>query len=153
MFVWTISFEPQNILSPNLVCLCSISQNVMQKHWFTLFNVRVTVRAYGVVPKGLLTFLGSLYKEGTKTTSGTLVYRFGRQTTRKNISSFQKHCVINLECRILSQEHDTIGKQTQNKKNPWRHWLSRKQLQTFLLWLREFNELRKSFPRSKLRIA
>ena len=31
--------------------------------------------AYGVVPKGLLTFLCSLYKEVAKTTSGTLVYR------------------------------------------------------------------------------
>ena len=37
---------------------------------------------YGVVPKGLLTFLGSLYKEVAKTTSGTLVYRFERQTAR-----------------------------------------------------------------------
>ena len=27
-----------------------------------------------MVPEGLLTFLGSLYKEGAKTTSGTLVY-------------------------------------------------------------------------------
>ena len=44
----------------------------------------------GVVPKGLLTFLGSLYKEST--TSGTWIYRFERQTSRKNISSFQKHC-------------------------------------------------------------
>ena len=35
---------------------------------------------YGVVPKGLLTFLGSLYKEGAKTTPGALVYRFERQT-------------------------------------------------------------------------
>ena len=38
---------------------------------------------YGVVPKGLSTFLGSLYKEVAKTTSGTLVYRFERQTARK----------------------------------------------------------------------
>ena len=38
---------------------------------------------YGVVPKGLLTFLGSLYKEVAKTTSGTLVYRFERHTARK----------------------------------------------------------------------
>ena len=59
---------------------------------------------YGVVPKGLLTFLGSLYKEVTKTTSGTLVYRFERQTARKKKNSFQKHCVLNLKCRILSQE-------------------------------------------------
>ena len=40
---------------------------------------------YGVVPKGLLTFLGSLYREIAKTTSGTLVYRFERQTARKKI--------------------------------------------------------------------
>ena len=40
--------EPQNILLPNLVWLCIIiiSQNVMQKNWFTVFNVKVTVRAY-----------------------------------------------------------------------------------------------------------
>ena len=36
-----------------------------------------------MVPKGLLTFLGSLYKEVAKTTSRTLVYRFERQTARK----------------------------------------------------------------------
>ena len=55
--------------------------------------------------KGLLTFLGSLYKEVAKTTRVTLVYRFESQTARKkSISSFQKHCVLNLECRILSQE-------------------------------------------------
>ena len=58
---------------------------------------------YGVVPKGLITFLGSLYKEVAKTTSGTLVCRFERQTARKN-SSFEKHCVLDLECMILSQE-------------------------------------------------
>ena len=45
-----------------------------------LFMVMVT---YGVVPKGLLTFIDSLYKEVTKTTSGTLVYPFKRQITRK----------------------------------------------------------------------
>ena len=60
-----------------------------------------------MVPKELLTFLGSLYKEVAKTTSGTLVYRFERQAkssqARKN-SSFEKHCVLDLDCRILSQE-------------------------------------------------
>ena len=40
---------------------------------------------YGVVPKGLLSFLGSLYKEVAKTTFGTLVYRFERQTARKKL--------------------------------------------------------------------
>ena len=62
------------------------------------------LRFYGVVPKGLLTFLGTLYREVAKTTSGTLVYCFERQTARKNISSFEKHCVLDLGCRILSQE-------------------------------------------------
>ena len=47
---------------------------------------------YTVVPKGLLTFLGSLYKEVLKTTLATLVYCFQRQTARKKISSFQKQC-------------------------------------------------------------
>ena len=48
MFVQTISSEPNNILLPNLVCLCSIimNQSVMQKTWFTVFSVKVTVRAY-----------------------------------------------------------------------------------------------------------
>ena len=59
---------------------------------------------YGVVPKGLLFFLGSLYKEVAKTTSGTLVYRFERQTARRKISSFEKHYVLKFECRTLSQE-------------------------------------------------
>ena len=31
---------------------------------------------YGVIPKWLLTFLGSLYKEVSKTTCGTFMYRF-----------------------------------------------------------------------------
>ena len=57
---------------------------------------------YGVVPKGLLTFFGSLYKKVAKSTSGTLVYRFERQTARKKKSSPEKHC--DLECRILYQE-------------------------------------------------
>ena len=59
---------------------------------------------YGAVSKGSLTFLGSLYKEVAKTTAGTLVYSFERQTTRKKNPSFEKHCVLDLKCRILSQE-------------------------------------------------
>ena len=38
---------------------------------------------FGVVPKGLLTFLGSLYEEVAKTTPRTLAYCFERQTARK----------------------------------------------------------------------
>ena len=45
--------------------------------------VQYLLCVYGVVPKGLLTFLGSLYKEIAKTTSGILVYRFERQNARK----------------------------------------------------------------------
>ena len=59
---------------------------------------------YRVVPKGLLASLDSLYKEIPKTTSGTLVYLFERQTARELFSSFEKHCVLDLECRIVSQE-------------------------------------------------
>ena len=47
MFVGMIFSESQNILLPNLVWWCSIiSQSVMQKNWFTIFNVKVTARAY-----------------------------------------------------------------------------------------------------------
>ena len=66
-------------------------------------TVRESMAIYGVVPEGLLTFLDSLYKEVAKATSGTLVYRFERHTARK-ISSFEKHYVLDLECRILSLE-------------------------------------------------
>ena len=48
MFVWMISSESQNILSPNLVWWCSImSQSVMQERTkkFAVFKVKVTARA------------------------------------------------------------------------------------------------------------
>ena len=45
--------------------------------------VPARIHTYVMVPKGLLTFLDSLYKQVAKTTSGTLVYRFERQTARK----------------------------------------------------------------------
>ena len=54
------------------------SRLIRQKFFAVLFY-------YGVVPKRLLAFLGSLYKEVPKTTSGTLVYRFERQTARKKL--------------------------------------------------------------------
>ena len=54
--------------------------------------------------KRVVNFLGSLYKEVAKTAFGTVVYHFQRQIARKNIPSFEKHCVLDLECRILSQE-------------------------------------------------
>ena len=47
MFAWMISSELQNILLPNFRWWCSImSQSVCEKNWFTVFNVKVTVRAY-----------------------------------------------------------------------------------------------------------
>ena len=58
---------------------------------------------YGVVPKGLLAFLGSLYKEVAKTASGTWCIA-SRDKPPEKKSSFEKHCVLDLECRILSQE-------------------------------------------------
>ena len=58
MFARTISSEPQDILSPNLVWLCSmISQSVIQKNWFTMFNVKVTARAYIIKTWLFLLFL------------------------------------------------------------------------------------------------
>ena len=107
-----------------------------------------------MVPKGLLTFLGSLYKEGAKTTSGILVYRFERQTARKKKkkkSSLQKHCVPNLECRILSHEYDTIGEPKKKKI----HGVTgcRENNRKLFLRLPKLNELRKSLPGAKLRIA
>ena len=78
--------------------LRSANQHMQTRH--TILSTAV----YGVVPKGLLTLLCSLYKEVAKTTSGTLMYPFEKQTARKNFSSFEKHCVLDLECRILSQE-------------------------------------------------
>ena len=58
---------------------------------------------YGVVPKGLSIFLGSLYKEVAKTTSGTSLYRFERQTARKMFLPSQ-NTVLDLECRIFISE-------------------------------------------------
>ena len=43
--VQRISSEPQNILLPILIWLCSIiNQSVMQKNWFTVFNVKATAK-------------------------------------------------------------------------------------------------------------
>ena len=44
--------------------------------------------SYGVVPKGLLTFLGSFYTEVAKTYSETLVYCFERQIAKIYIYFF-----------------------------------------------------------------
>ena len=55
--------------------------------------------------KGLLTFLGSLYKEVTKTTSGTLcIASTDKPPGKKKILPSKKNCVLDLECKILSQE-------------------------------------------------
>ena len=59
---------------------------------------------YGVVQNGLLTFLGSLYKEVAKLLPEFWCIASRDKPPEKNISSFKKHCVLDLECRILSQE-------------------------------------------------
>ena len=59
---------------------------------------------YGVVPKGLLTFLGSLYKEVAKLLPELWCIASRDKPQEKMFSSFEKHCVLDLECRILSQE-------------------------------------------------
>ena len=55
---------------------------------------------YGVVPKGFLTFLASLYKEVAKTTWCIV----SRDKQPEKILPFEKHCVLDFECRILSRE-------------------------------------------------
>ena len=80
-----------------------MQQTPSKQEQFKTFTYTYLHGFYGVVPKGLLTFLGSLYTEVAKITPGTLVYRFERQTARKK-KSFEKHCVLDLECRILPQE-------------------------------------------------
>ena len=45
--VHTTSPEPLNHFSPILVWWCIfVKQYVVQKNWFTIFSVKVTVRAY-----------------------------------------------------------------------------------------------------------
>ena len=63
-----------------------LHRSVLTLSWMLYWYIVVYLfyhGCHGVVPKGLLTLLGSLYKEVAKTTSGTLVYRFERQTARK----------------------------------------------------------------------
>ena len=56
-----ISSESQDILLPNPLWSCSfISQSVMQKNWFTLFNDKVTARAYMIKNMTLSTILSEL---------------------------------------------------------------------------------------------
>ena len=44
-----VSSEPQNVWLSNLVWSCSIiSQSVIQKNWFTVFDVKVTASAYTI---------------------------------------------------------------------------------------------------------
>ena len=62
-------------------CLTDREVNVAER--LRLDSLLPTACHYRVVPKGLLIFLGSLCKEVAKTTSGTLVYRFERQTAKK----------------------------------------------------------------------
>ena len=63
----------------------------------------------------LLTFLGSLYKEVAKTTSGTLVYRFERQTARKKILPSKNSVHVGLYLRNTTQWVTPLPKK--KKKN------------------------------------
>ena len=46
-FVWTMSPEPLNRFKPNLVWWCILTRwCVIQKNWFNIFNVKVTLRGY-----------------------------------------------------------------------------------------------------------
>ena len=62
------------------------------------------VSLYGVVPKGLLIFLGIVYKESQKLLPELWCIASRDKPPEKNIASFEKHCFLDLECRILSQE-------------------------------------------------
>ena len=68
-----------------------IEKILFDKDNMQIMPTTIKGRHYGMVPEGL-SFFGSLYKEGAKTTSETSVYHFKRQTARRNISSFPKHC-------------------------------------------------------------
>ena len=61
---------------------------------------------YGVVPKGLLTFLGSLHKGVAKLLPKVWCIASRDKPPEKKKSSFEKHCDLDLECRcrILSKE-------------------------------------------------
>ena len=102
---FTLKVSPST--TENIELECSPWKEIDGLSWIngvSALHCFLVLLCYGVVPKGLLTFLGTHYKEVAETTPQILVYRCERQTARKNISSFQKHCVLNLECRILSQE-------------------------------------------------
>ena len=62
------------------MCICVGLTDFVKRFLLTLVN---QVLRYGLVPQGLLTFLGSLYKEVAKTTPAALVCRLERQTARK----------------------------------------------------------------------
>ena len=65
--------------------LCEVKWNKMRMFECVISAEKKCLEiSSGVVPKGLLTFLGSLYEEVVKTTPRILVYRFERQTARKN---------------------------------------------------------------------
>ena len=61
------------------------------------------VPLYGVVPKGSLTFLGSLLQRSRENYSRNFGLSF-RETNRQKKFLPSKNSVLNLECRILSQE-------------------------------------------------
>ena len=78
----TFSFD----LGDLLVATFRLRLGVTTRQYAVDFNTAT----YGMVPKGLLIFRGSPYKEVAKTTFGTLVYRFEGQTARKKYFFLRK---------------------------------------------------------------
>ena len=103
-----------NVSKRLFVCLFCIHRQATAKHRNSSLQPQsicstsflTIVTTYGVLPTGLLTFLGSLYNNNKSREN--YFRNFGvslRETNRqKKNSSFQKHCVRDLECKILSQE-------------------------------------------------
>ena len=91
--------------------LCLVCREMEQSRWgrprvfFFLFFQDFDLAQMWRGSKKLLTFLGSLYKKKLRKQLPELWYISSRdRPPGKNISSFEKHWVLDLQCRILSQE-------------------------------------------------
>ena len=121
MFVRTISSEPQNILSSNLVYLCDIiSQSVMQKNWLTVFSVKVTLTARAYIIKIWL-FLLYLLKcwsvchqtwfDGTasqaRVSCGKMRLLLSRSRSQGRFTTSVNVCLDNIfsVCLVVSAQH------------------------------------------------
>ena len=71
---------------PNLHNVLATAGNIASLDSQEENSDKILHNCYGVVPKGLLTFLGNLYKESVKTTSG-LWYTTSRDKPPENLFS------------------------------------------------------------------